>query len=100
MTQRDLTLDGSRRHGPVQAVEALEPRPDVVVTVRVGAVANALPGQLDLVGGVVVEEPRLGRLPETELQGDPGQHECRGDREACGDEHPRSPPAHRQRDQG
>ena len=100
MTERDLTLDGSRRHRPVQAVEALEPRPDVVVTVRAGAVADALPRQLDLVGRVVVEVPRLGRLPQAELQGDRGHDECRGHREGCGDEHPGSPPAHRQPDQG
>ena len=80
----------------VEAVEAFEPGAAVVGSVGAVPVADELAGELQLVGRVVREEPRRGRLPQADLQRDRRQQQGRADDE-CRDELglPGQPPEHR-----
>ncbi len=97
MAQRHLALDGPGRDAPVQAVEALEPGAFVVMTVRARTVADPLAGELDLVCGVVDEEPRVRRLAQPELDRDRGRDQRYGTGEGRRDQHPGAPAANGQR---
>ncbi len=97
MAQSHLPLDGPGRDTPVQAVEALEPGAVVVMTVRARSGADPLAGELDLVRGVVDEEPRVRRLAQPELERDRGCDQRRGAGEGRRDQHPRAPAANGQR---
>ncbi len=76
MVKRNLALARPRWHAPVEAVEALETRPEPVVTIRRLAVEQEVAGKLQLVRGVVREEPRCRRVTERHLERD-GRHDER-----------------------
>ena len=73
MLQRHLALSYALGHAAVARVEALESRAPVVVSVGVVEVEQQVAAQLYLVGRVVGEEPRRGRVAQAD-------HEQRGRR--------------------
>jgi hypothetical protein len=99
VVERHLALARVGPNGPVQAVEPLQPGAGVVVAVRTRPVPDARSGELDLVRRVVDVEPRLGRLPETDLERDWREDEGSCDGEAGRDEDPRPPGASGERDE-
>ena len=91
MPEGDLVAHGLLGHRPVERVEALEPRIGVVVAVGVLAVAQELPGQLDLVRRVVHVEPRVGRLAQAGLERDGRRCKQADDRRRQRDREPAGP---------
>ncbi len=75
MLQRHLAVAHAIERAPVERVEALHAREAVVGAVRVLAVQQLVPADLDLVRGVVGEEPGLGGLAQAHLQQRRGQHQ-------------------------
>ena len=85
---RGVVLEDRR---PVEGVEALEPALAVVVAVRVLPAAQEVAGELDLVRGVVREEPGLRRVAQARLEDDGGDEEAREHDERDRAEEPRAP---------
>ncbi len=91
MPERHLRVLRRRRHGAVAAVEPLQAGALEVVPVGGVAVPDELPGELDLVGGVVHMEPRRRAVPKADLEQRRGHGDEQDHRDARSDEHPRAP---------
>jgi hypothetical protein len=86
--ERHLALPHALRDGAVTRVEALEAGLAVVVPVGVVEVEHQLAAQLHLVGRVVREEPRGGRVAQAELEQRGRRGEQHSDREHQRDARP------------